>query len=171
MTTPAAIEPQSEYKIKSAYLYNFSKFTRLPEKHFVENGRYDLCIIGNSPFGRFLDQLSGRDVQGRALSLHYLNNKQAIDLCEMVFITQSEAVRQDQLLSRAAGHNILTISDIDGFTAHGGIIGLITQGNRIRFQINQAVARSCGISISAKLLELGEIVTSHEDKEASKCSE
>lgn len=172
MATGEAVEPQSEYKIKSAYLYNFSKFTRLPEKHFRKNNsNYDLCIVGASPFGHFLEPLSGRDVHGRRLSLHYLNRNQAMDICEMVFITRAEKAQQDQLLRRAVEHNVLTVSDIDGFTARGGIIGLVTRGNRIRFQINQGVAQSCGISISAKLLELGELVTSIREKETFRCSE
>ena len=171
VATANAVEPQSEYKIKSAYLYNFSKFTHLPESHFRENDGYDLCIVGHSPFGNFLETLSGRDVEGHALTLHYLNNKRPANACEMLFISRSKAGQLDQLLSQAAENKILTISDIDGFASRGGMIGLVIKENRIRFQINQAVAQSCGISISSKLLELGEIVTTRGDKERSRCSE
>lgn len=171
VTTAAAVEPQSEYKIKTAYLYNFSKFTHLPDAHYSENDGYDLCIVGHNSFGGFLDTLSGREVEGHVLTLHHLENKQPVNACEMLFITRSQSGQLDQLLRQAAENKILTISDIDGFASRGGMIGLVIKDNRIRFQINPAVARSCGISISAKLLELGEIITSSGDKESSRCSE
>jgi len=171
VATSAAIEPQPEYKIKGAYLYNFSKFTRLPETHFGDNNNYDLCIVGENPFGRFLDSLTGRDIQGRRLSLHMLGRNQAMDTCEMVFIARSETARLDRLIQWAADHRILTVSDIDNFAARGGIIGLITKGNRVQFQINQVVAKGCGISISAKLLELGKTVTSKGNSEDFGCSD
>lgn len=171
LATVFAVEPQSEYKVKSAYLYNFSKFTQLPETHFTESHGYDLCVVGNNPFGNYLDTLSGREVDGHVLTLHYLDNRQPVNKCEILFITRSETRQLDQLIRQAAENKILTISDIDGFASHGGMIGLLVKDNRIRFQINPAVARSCGISISAKLLELGEVVSSNGDKERSRCSE
>lgn len=156
MATAAAVEPQSEYKVKSAYLYNFSKFTQLPKTHFSENNAYDLCILGDSPFGDFIDTLSGREVEGHALTLHFVSSTQSFNQCEMLFITRSEAGQLDQLLSQAAENNVLTISDIDGFASRGGMIELFIKDNRIRFRINLAAAQRCGISISAKLIELGD---------------
>lgn len=161
-----AIERQSEYKVKSAYLYNFSRLTHLPEQHFDGDDSYHLCIIGNSPFGDFLAPLEERRIEGHSLSLDYPVSKKELADCEMLFISRSEERNLDAWLKHAAEFYILTVSDIDGFARRGGMIGLITRDNRVKFEINHMAAQRCNISISAKLLELGDIVNSDQGKDS-----
>lgn len=167
ISSTAAVEPQSEYKIKGAYLYNFSRLVRLPEVHFRDDNLYNLCIAGVDPFGNFLAPLKERRVDGRPLSLDYLRSKKELAGCEMLFIPRSEEHKLDNWLERASAFNILTVSDIDDFAHRGGMIGLVTRGNRVKFEINNLAAQRCNIAISAKLLELGDIVSDgHEEKSA-----
>jgi hypothetical protein len=53
---------------------------------------------------------------------------------------------------------VLTISQIRGFADAGGIIQLFRAGDRVRFRINHRVARDRGLELSARLLDLAEIV-------------
>ena len=39
-----------EYKLKAAFLFNFSRFVTWPENAFQENGEFNLCILGSDPF-------------------------------------------------------------------------------------------------------------------------
>jgi hypothetical protein len=49
---------------------------------------------------------------------------------------------------------VLTISDIDGFTSDGGMVGFNTAGNRINFEINVAASKRAGLAIGAQLLQI-----------------
>jgi len=168
ISSTAAVEPQSEYEIKGAYLYNFSRLVQLPEAHFRDDNLYNLCIVGVNPFGNFLTPLKERRVDGRPFSLNYLRSKKELAGCEMLFISRSEERKLDDWLEQASAFNILTVSDIDDFAHRGGMIGLVTRDNRVKFEINNLAAQRCNIAISAKLLELGNIVSAgHEEK--SKC--
>jgi len=165
ISSTAAVEPQSEYKIKGAYLYNFSRLVRLPEAHFRDDNLYNLCIAGVDPFGNILAPLRDRRVDGRPLSLDYLRSRKKLAGCEMLFISRSEEHKLDAWLKQASAFNILTVSDINNFARRGGMIGLVTRDNRVKFEINNLAAERCNIAISAKLLELGKIVINgHEEK-------
>lgn len=156
-----AADTPPEYQVKSTYLYNISKFTRLPDVRFSNGGKhYDLCIVGDNPFGRHLDTLRDRDVGGRDLRLHFLKYREFLGDCEVVFISRSEAGHLEELLETVAEYHALTVSDIDSFALRGGMIGLVSSENRVKFEINSHVAQHCDIEISAKLLELAAIVTS-----------
>ena len=52
----------------------------------------------------------------------------------------------------------LTVSDIDGFARHGGVIGLRTAANKMTFEVNLDAADRAEIKLSSKLLRLGELV-------------
>ncbi|MDX1696889.1 MAG: YfiR family protein, partial [Thiohalobacterales bacterium] len=62
--------------------------------------------------------------------------------------------RLDEVLDSLGGMPVLTVSDIESFTTRGGIIRLRMIDNRVRFDINTAVAGNAGLSISSKLLSL-----------------
>jgi len=167
ISSPAAVEPQAEYKIKGAYLYNFSRLVELPAEHFRDDNRYNLCIVGVDPFGDILAPLRQRRVDGRPLSLDYLRSKKKLADCEMLFIPRSEEHKLDNWLKLASAFSILTVSDINDFAHRGGMIGLVTRNNRVTFEINNLAAQRCNIAISAKLLELGSIVSDdHKDRSA-----
>ena len=80
--------------------------------------------------------------------------EQALD-CHMVFVSGSEERRMGLLLRGLAGRGVLTVSDIDGFAEAGGGIGMITEDDRVRFDINQATLARDGLRASSQLLRLG----------------
>jgi hypothetical protein len=49
---------------------------------------------------------------------------------------------------------VLTVGETDKFTQSGGLINFITEGDKVRFEINNDSARSAGLQISSKLLAL-----------------
>jgi len=50
--------------------------------------------------------------------------------------------------------SILTVSELDRFIQSGGIINFVMEGNKVRFEINDAAAKQVGLRISSKLLNL-----------------
>jgi len=149
---------RSEYEVKAAYLYNFTKFITWPQTSAQADEPIDLCIYGEDPFRTLLEPISRLKALGRPLRLQYPKEATAISGCEVLFISASEARFADELLAKAHAEQILTVSDIRDFAREGGMIGFVTVGNVIRFQINLQAARSAGLQISAKLLELAQDV-------------
>lgn len=154
--------PQSrEYELKAVFLFNFAQFVEWPATAF-SNSEAPLVIgvIGKNPFGaRLKDIVSGEKMNGHEVTVQYYDNVEDIGTCHILFINLSETNKREQVLERMKGRNILTVSDVSGFSAEGGMILLFTRDNKIRFEVNLEACRAAGLTISSKLLRLADIFT------------
>ncbi|MGD8631730.1 MAG: YfiR family protein [Gammaproteobacteria bacterium] len=146
-------QPSTEYRIKAAFLYNFTSFVTWPEAFASQTG-FTLCVFGHDPFGNLLDKLAGKSVKNTQLVVRRLESLALLDQCQLVFISE---ISNDQLgaaLAMLQRLPVLTVSDVHGFTELGGIIEFRIIDNKVRFDINVDAAESSGLSISSKLLSL-----------------
>lgn len=147
-----------EYSIKAAFLYNFSSFVSWPDQAIRQNDEFQLCVLGNDPFGEALDTLSGKPVHGLLLKVRRLGDRESSDACQLIYIGKSEGEHYATLLGQLQEKPVLTVSGIDKFTDHGGIIRFKIVNNRVRFDINVDAAERAGLKLSSKLLSLATIV-------------
>jgi len=141
-----------EYELKAAFLYNFAKFVEWPAAGQQEE--FTLCVIGGNPFGAALNPLSSSPVRGRAVVVTRLSDPEEISRCNMLFVDALALDRLPVILQRSRDAHVLTVADIDGFTRRGGMIGLVSEDNRIRFDINTRAANDAGLRVSSRLLSL-----------------
>jgi hypothetical protein len=146
-------QPSTEYRIKAAFLYNFTSFVTWPEEPAGQAG-FTLCVFGNDPFGNLLDRLAGKSVKNRQLVIRRLESLALLDQCQLVFISELSGDQLAPALAVLHGLPVLTVSDRHGFTELGGIIEFRIIDNRVRFDINIHAAELAGLSISSKLLSL-----------------
>lgn len=150
-SVPAAEPPQEEYQVKAAFLYNFARFTSWPEHG---SNAFTLCVLGDDPFNNALDNLSGKTINEKTLSVVRQDHPLELAGCELVYISTSHTDMLDEVIALLREQAVLTVSDIDAFIDHGGIIGFRVIDNKIRFEINTTAAATAGLSISSRLLSL-----------------
>jgi len=160
MQVGANTKTPSEYAVKAAFLYNFTKFVEWPSDVPDDNDSLlRICVIGESPFGDELENIiEGKKVGGKSVMVTYTKSVKDVVSCDVVFIAQSEKKKLNRILKVLTNRAILTISDIDDFAERGGTIGFFVEDNRIRFKINVDAAEETGLQISSKLLRLARIV-------------
>ena len=101
----------------------------------------------------------GQKLQGQVVSVERLASPPPGPAnCQIVFVSRSEGANLAAVLAALASVPALTISDIDGFAAAGGMIELATTDSKIRFQINSPASRRAGLEIGAQLLQLATLV-------------
>jgi hypothetical protein len=149
----------TEYKVKAAFLYNFSRFVTWPENTPRENGKFNLCILGSDPFRELLNPLSGKSIQNSSLNIKRLATLDQQHTCQIIFISQTGSRNLKHIMSALKKQPVLTVSDIKDFTAYGGIIQFKLVDNKVRFNINIDNASRAGLTISSKLLSLATIVS------------
>jgi YfiR/HmsC-like len=150
----AQAEVASEYAVKAAFLFNFTKFVEWPPSAFGERNDFQLCVLGEDPFGKGLDVVRGEKVAGREITLLRTPKLAEEEGCQILFISRSERARMPQILQDLKDAPVLTVADTDGFLDDGGIINFKLEGSKVRFEINQQAADRAGIKISSKLLRL-----------------
>ena len=162
--TLQAVAP-TEYQLKAVFLFNFAQFVDWPQESFPE-AQMPLVIgvLGEDPFGTYLDEIvSGETVNNRQLEIQRFRRMDEMKTCHILFISQSESKRLEQIVAALKGRSILTVSDSDGFTRYGGMIRFVTEKNKLRLRINLEAATAANLTISSKLLRPAEIVTPGKD--------
>lgn len=163
LVTPALTQAQPgsrEYQLKAAFLYNFAQFTEWPTNAFP-NDKSPLVIgvLGTDPFGKTLDDtVRGEKINGREILIRRFNRVDDTMDCHLLFISQSESDRLEQIFKTLKDRSILTVGETDAFIEKGGIIRFATEHNRIRLRINPEAARQAKLVISSKLLRLADTV-------------
>lgn len=150
----AAVAAEGEYQVKAAMLYNFAKFVEWPADSFGGDNRITFCIAGKSPLNGPIQQIQGKQVKGRTVSIRQVGRPDDVGGCQLLFIPQSEHARLSTYLQQAGQHSVLTVSDLERFTASGGMIGFYEDDNKVRFEINQEAAQKRRLQISSQLLNL-----------------
>lgn len=150
----------SEYAVKAAFVYNFTKFVSWPAGTFKdENSPITICVLGENPFANALNQIvEGKTFNGRTFAVKYIGDVNQERACQILFISRSERKRLGAILDSLGKPSVLTVGDTDGFAKQGIMINLYLEAGKVRFEINPDAAARAGISISSKLLGLAKIV-------------
>lgn len=148
--------PPSEYRLKAAFLFNFAKFVEWPPEAFAEKtSPFIIGVLGQNPFGNELEQtIRGKTVNDRSLQVKEFHSVTEATNCHILFISTSEKQRLPEIFKGLRGASVLTVGETDRFTEAGGMINFVAEGNKTRFQINDAAAKGAGLKISSKLLSL-----------------
>lgn len=151
----------SEYQIKAAFLYNFAKFVDWPSNASNdEKNIFKIGILGDDPFGAEISVIEKKLVRGMPLKIIRAASLSELGGCRVIFLSASIELQLAGILEQLCEKPVLTVGDTSGFAHQGVMINLITVGNKIRFQINQASADRAGLKISSHLLRLAIIVES-----------
>ena len=146
-----------EYEVKAAFLYKFGNFVEVP---VAVGAPFVVTVLGDDPFGDALDAMvQGKTIEGRPVEVRRTHNIDEATRSGIVFISASEKARLHEILGAFRNTRALTVGDVDGFAAAGGMIGFVVEQNRVRFEINPGAAEQAGIRINAKLLNLARIVS------------
>lgn len=153
--------PSREFQVKAAFLYNFVQFVEWPPEAFREpDSPIVIGVLGQDPFGAFLDQLvAGETVNGRRLVVERYRWIGEVGTCHMLFISGSEGRRAGQIGAGLKGRSILSVCDWEGLMEQGAMVRFVTERQRVRLRINLDAVRAGGLTISSKLLRSAETVS------------
>jgi len=145
-----------EYKIKAAYLLNFTKFVEWPTNRFPTPATpIRVGVLGKDPFGADLERtMTGRVIEGRKFEIVRVDEPEAAATCHIVFVSSSERRRLPQILEILHKAHVLTVGEHEQFLEQGGIIRFFLHEDTVRFEINPRSANNAGLRISSKLMQI-----------------
>jgi hypothetical protein len=146
---------QREYLIKAAFVYDMLKATQWPK---AGSGRVVLCILGRDPFGAAWRSIVGRPVGKGRLDVAPVQAGSDFAGCDALLLSTSERARWPQIRAALGTRPILTMSEMVGFAADGGMVELMAVDNRLRFDVNLKAVRKAGLSINTDALEQANMV-------------
>lgn len=155
-----------EYKIKAGYIYNFTKFISWPEN---ESTTFNLCILGQDPFGTILDPIEKRTVKTKPIRLYRFQSITEVKHCHIVYFADAVSVWEELnlvlpgILTINSLDRTLTVGESKQFTQAGGMISFFIREGKVKLHINLPALRKSGLEISAKLLEVAEVYEGEPD--------
>ena len=154
-TTALSQDNAVEYKIKAAYLYNFTKFVVWPES---SSEAFNLCILGKDPFGVLINPILSRTLKDKPIIISRFRSIKQVKDSDMMYFGKSVKQWKDSLFNGISKKNILLVGETASFTKAGGMIAFVLKDGKIKLQINLDAVKHSPLKISAQLLEVAELV-------------
>jgi hypothetical protein len=141
----------TDIQAKAAFLLNVTRFVEWP---MTEHRTLTICVAADDALHSAVDQIvRGRVVSGRELRPRRLKVGDDLSECQIVFVASLQPSDAAEIIRRARGP-VLTIGETLQFLRDGGMMRVFIDQQRIRFQIDHAMAESAGLKISSQLLML-----------------
>lgn len=152
----------SESQVKAMFVYNFLKFVEWPvDTSAGARDPFVVVIIGEGATADATEHfLESRAVGERPLYVRRARWDQSLAGVRAAFVVERDAKKLHHVLDAAAAAGVLTIGEGESFTTRGGVIGLLIEDRKVRFDVDTAAAQSAGLRVSSKLLALTRTVRS-----------
>ena len=153
-----------EYQVKAAILYKIALFVDWPKKAFqTGTSPFAVCVLGEDPFGSWLHhEIGTMSVGSHPVQIVHPDGADAARKCNVIFISRSEQPRLSQTLAVLRNSEALIVSDIRAageFCRQGGMIALVLEDHKVRFELNSAAAQQAGLKIDSRLKRVAKSVT------------
>lgn len=139
----------NEYQVKAMFVFNFTKYVEWPDAD--QAGAFTIGVVGESEITEPLEKIAAQKKVGdRKIVVKKITTEDE-EYCNIIIVSRAKLGKLEAIEKKQAGRGVLIISDESSRSA---AINLITRDNKIRFEINQSLAKSGGVKISSQLLSL-----------------
>lgn len=151
----AALTQSLETSVKANFLARFAGFVQWPEGALrAGTAPITVCVVGHDPFGAVLDDaLADQTVHGRRLTARRIDRIAPDSGCHIAYLGGSSAQSVADGVAAVAGQGVLTVTDEARGTSRGVIHFALFQ-NRVRFHVDNRLARRGRLDVSSRLLAL-----------------
>lgn len=159
ISSSISLADNTEYQLKSTYLYNFTIFVRWPVIVTISKQPFYICILGEDPFQGILQRkISGKSVENKDLRIRHIEQISKDSDCQILFISASESAKLKEILTTINGQPILTVGESSNFAEAGGMIEFVIINNKINLRINQQRLEAAQLKADANLMRVATIV-------------
>ncbi len=153
-TVRAGDDRTVEYPLKAAFLSHFIRYVEWP----AGTDALVVAVLGDDPFGPALERALGeRAPGGRTVVVRRYRTADQVGPCAILFVARSAMKQWPELRPRLQGRPVLTVGEVEGFTAAGGAVNFFVEEHRLRFEVNRAVTEEAGLRLSSRLLSLARL--------------
>lgn len=144
-----------ELAVKAAYLYKLAPFVTWPPQSQAAGATFVICVQGDESLADLTVKAStGQQVSGRSFEVRRLARVDRTSGCQIAYLAGSSVQSQAAALAALDSAGVLTVTDDARGGAARGVVHLVLDEGRVRFDIDDVAAAREGLSISSKLLSL-----------------
>ena len=151
------------------FVYNFLKFVEWPvDASAAAKDPFVVLIMGEGSTADATEHfLQSKTIGERPIVVRRTRSEPLFVGVRAAFVIERDEKKLQRILNTAAVAGVLTIGEGDDFATHGGVIGLLVENRKVRFDVDTTAAQSAGLRVSSKLLALTRNVRSSADRPGS----
>jgi hypothetical protein len=150
----------NEYEVKAAFIFHFAQMVEWPSNALGANAQpLVICTLDDDSYSSALTTVAeGKLIGSHPVQTRLLHTIADVPGCHVLVVGGKDKKRVAAILAGTKDAPLLTVGDSEDFAPAGGIIGLLLQDNKIRFDVNLIAARRANLKISSRLLVLARSV-------------
>jgi hypothetical protein len=150
-----------EPQIKAAYLGQLGRYVEWPRESFPRQDSPFLIgvFVEDSVAANLHQMASTRRVQDRPIEIRKCSINSNLTAFQILFLPADlESKLQAEIVQRTEGHGVLLVGDGLAGLKVGCAISFVNEENKIRLYIARKTIERHGLTVSAKLLQVGHVV-------------
>ncbi len=145
-------------KIKSLFIYNFSKYIEWPAD--MKEGNFVIGIYGDYPkLTEELKRMSSSRKRGdQTFEITNYDGINNMNKCHILYVVAANSEKISSVIKEISGKNILLVTEGAGLAKQGAGISFFDANNKQRMEINPNNVEKSKLKISSQLLALATVV-------------
>jgi len=156
VVTSGDLRAQSKEDVKSAFLYNFAKFTTWPEGSFSDaTSQIKIVFVGADAFAAAFEGVTkGKNVNGREFKII---KGAAADATGGHIVVVDDSGQYASVVANTKGKPILTVG-AEGFMVSGGMVSFYADGGKVAIDVDLGPLKAGGLILEPKILKIAKTV-------------
>ncbi|CAG0983690.1 hypothetical protein FLAV_01908 [Flavobacteriales bacterium] len=162
LTLVSATPPQgpgydTNAKIKSVFIYNFTKYIEWPKNY--RQGNFIVGVLGESSLYKELENMAKtKKVANQDIELVKFNDSKAISNCHILIIPPDRSDELNNAIKQVKKNSTLIITEKEGLTKEGAAINFIVQTNKQKFELSKTNVEKYNLKVNSSLESLAIVV-------------
>lgn len=145
-------------KIKSVYLYNFTKYVEWPKSY--KEGNFVIGVLGSK--ASLVEELnkmaSTKKAGNQRFEIKMLSSLTDVGNCHILFIPSENVQSLSDVVGKLKGKSTLIVTEKPGLAKQGAAINFVIQNNKQMFELNKTNAEKYNLFVSSNLSALAIVV-------------
>ncbi len=142
---------EANARIKSIYIYNFTKYIEWPENY--REGNFVIGFIGNN--SAILNELSKmsstKKVGNQNIEIRNISSVDDNTKFNIIFILSDNSSQLSEVISKIKGKSTLLVTEKDGLAKQGSGINFVVIDNKQKIELNKTNIEKYKLKIASTL--------------------
>ena len=138
------------YKVKAAYIYQFSKFIHWPQGKM---GSLIIGVVGSPDVFNAFSSIDGKSTNHGIIQVKSISDyEKAVDCCHMIFLAGQKQSNMSAYLDKIKDQPVVSILDTEFKPDKSAIISFVQRGTKLKFTVNLDRSKQNGVTFDSHLL-------------------
>lgn len=150
-------QERSAHEVYSMMVFNFTKYVQWPDHN--GSGEFVIGVIGNVNVYNTLNEWYGGKPRGsKTYVIKKFNSASEMTDCNVVFIDKTKSAEFEAVKAKINGKGTLLITDKNGLGTRGSSINFKSEGDKLKFELNQKALESANLKVSSSLVSMAILI-------------